>query len=72
MGAYALFMRAGGLASVNALLDPGTLVSMEARRSTIIERTPGYAKAVLDAFEVHSGVLIVINAYGYKYAGERI
>ena len=64
MGAYELFMRAGGLASVNALLDPGTLISMGAKRSTIIERTPGYAKSVLDAFEVHSGVLIVVNAYG--------
>ena len=64
IGAYEVFMRAGGLAPINGILDPGTLISMGARRSTLIERTPGYAKAVLDAFEVTDGVLVVINAYG--------
>lgn len=64
IGAYEMFYRAGGLVPVNAILDPGTLLSMGARRSTIIERTPGYGKAVLDAFEVHDGVLIIVNAYG--------
>lgn len=64
IGAYEMFYRAGGLVPVNAVLDPGTLLSMGARRSTIIERTPGYGKAVLEAFEVNDGVLIVVNAYG--------
>lgn len=64
MGAYELFYRAGGLVPVNAILDPGTLISMGALRSTIIERTPGYGIAVLDAFYVDEGVLIVVNAYG--------
>jgi len=64
MGAYEVFYRAGGLVPVNAILDPGTLVSMGARRSTIIERTPGYGKAVLEAFEVNNGALIIVNAYG--------
>ena len=64
MGAYEIFYRAGGLVPVNAILDPGTLVSMGARRSTIIERTPGYGKAVLEAFEVNNGTLIIVNAYG--------
>ena len=64
IGAYELFYRAGGLVPVNAILDPGTLLSMGARRSTIIERTPGYGVAVLEAFNVNDGVLIVVNAYG--------
>jgi len=64
IGAYELFYRAGGLVPVNAILDPGTLLSMGARRSTIIERTPGYGVAVLEAFGVKDGVLIIVNAYG--------
>lgn len=64
IGAYELFYRAGGLVPVNAILDPGTLLSMGARRSTIIERTPGYGAAVLEAFNVRDGVLIIVNAYG--------
>jgi len=64
IGAYELFYRAGGLVPVNAILDPGTLISMGARRSTIIERTPQYGIAVLEAFGVKEGVLIIVNAYG--------
>lgn len=64
IGAYEMFYRAGGLVPVNAILDPGTLLSMGARRSTIIERTPGYGVAVLEAFDVTNGVLIIVNAYG--------
>lgn len=64
IGAYEMFYRAGGLVPVNAILDPGTLLSMGARRSTIIERTPGYGRAVLEAFGVDDGVLIIVNAYG--------
>ena len=64
IGTYEMFMRAGGLAPVNGILDPGTLVSMGALRSSRIERTPGYAPAVLDAFNVTGGVLMIINAYG--------
>lgn len=64
IGTYELFMRAGSLVPVNGILDPGTLVSMGALRSTRIERTPGYAAAVLDSFDVNNGVLVIINAYG--------
>jgi uncharacterized phosphosugar-binding protein len=64
IGAYEMFYRAGGLVPINAILDPGTLLSMGARRSTIIERTPGYGQAVLEAFEVNDGVLTIVNAYG--------
>jgi len=64
IGAYEMFYRAGGLVPVNAILDPGTLLSMGARRSTLIERTPGYGRAVLEAFDVRDGVLVIVNAYG--------
>lgn len=59
------FWRAGGLASINAILDPGTNLIHGARRSSMIERTPGYAKSVLDAYGVENGdPLIIVNAYG--------
>lgn len=57
--------RAGGLVHVNAILDPGTNVIHGAKRSNIIERTPGYARAVFDAYRLREGdVLIIVNAYG--------
>lgn len=59
------FWRAGGLCAINAILDPGTNLIHGAGRSSIIERTPGYAKSVLDAYGVKSGdPLIIVNAYG--------
>jgi len=64
MGAEEMFYRAGGLVPVNAILDPGTLLAMGARRSTIIERTPGYGVSVLNAYNVDNGVLVIVNAYG--------
>ena len=57
--------RAGGLVHVNAILDPGTNVIHGAKRSNIVERTPGYAKAVFDSYRLTEGdVLIIVNAYG--------
>lgn len=64
MGAFEMFMRAGGLVPVNAILDPGTLVNFGARRSTAIERTPGYGITVLEAYNIVDGILIIVNAYG--------
>ncbi|MBR5542709.1 MAG: SIS domain-containing protein [Oscillospiraceae bacterium] len=57
--------RAGGLVHINAILDPGTNVIHGAKRSNIIERTPGYARAVFDSYRLSEGdVLIIVNAYG--------
>ncbi len=57
--------RAGGLVYVNAILDPGTNLIHGAKRSNIVERTPGYARAVFDSYRLHRGdVLIIVNAYG--------
>jgi len=65
MGAEESFWRAGGLAPVNAMLDAGTNLIHGAKRSCLVERTPGYASAVLDAYGFGSGdVLVIVNAYG--------
>lgn len=57
--------RAGGLVHVNAILDPGTNLIHGAKRSNIVERTPGYAKAVFDAYRLQKDdVLVIVNAYG--------
>lgn len=65
MGAEEVFFRAGGLVPVNAILDEGVMLGHGALRSTAIERTPGYADAVLGYHEVTEGdTLIVVNAYG--------
>jgi uncharacterized phosphosugar-binding protein len=65
MGAEEVFFRAGGLMAVNAILDEGLALGHGALRSMAIERTPGYARAVLDYHEVGAGdTLVIVNAYG--------
>lgn len=65
MGAEEIFYRAGGLVAVNAILDEGVGLMHGAIRSTLIERTPGYAQAVLANQDILAGdVLIVVNSYG--------
>lgn len=64
-----IFFRAGGLMHVSAILDEGTLISSGALRSTAMERTPGYAKIVLDDYGLKEGdLLIIVNAYGINSA----
>jgi uncharacterized phosphosugar-binding protein len=65
LAAEEVLWRAGGLAPVNPLLDAGTNLIHGAKRSNYIERSPGYAKGVLDSYGIQSGdVLIIVNAYG--------
>jgi uncharacterized phosphosugar-binding protein len=65
MAVEEVFWRAGGLAPINAILDAGTNLIHGAKRSNYIERTPGYAKSVLDAYGLYKDeVLIIVNAYG--------
>jgi uncharacterized phosphosugar-binding protein len=65
MSAEEIFFRAGGLVAVNAILDEGVLLAHGALRSNGIERTPGYALAVLEYYGVQpEDVLVVVNAYG--------
>lgn len=65
MAAMEVLWRAGGLAPINAILDPGIALVHGAKHSNIIERTPGYAKSVLDSYDIKEGeVMIIANAYG--------
>lgn len=57
--------RAGGLAPMNPMLDCGTNLMMGAKRSNIVERTPGYGTRVFDMYGCKAGEIIIIcNAYG--------
>ncbi len=64
MLAEEVFYRAGGLVPVNAIFDPGLSVNHGAVKSTLLERLPGYAAAVLGDYEMSSGepFLIVSNS----------
>ena len=65
LAAEEVLWRAGGLAAVNPILDPGTILMFGAKRSNFIERSPGYAQAVLESYGVGTGdVLVIVNAYG--------
>ncbi len=65
MGAEEIFFRAGGLVAVNPMLDPGVMLSYGALRSMAVERTPDYARAVLDEYGLgHGDTLVIVNAYG--------
>ena len=69
IGAEEVFSRAGGLACVRAFIDDGFHLGNGAERSMQIERTPGYARALLRTSELGKGdVLIVVNAYGINSA----
>jgi len=68
MGAEEIFYRAGGLAPINAILDDGISLGGGAIRSTKIERTPGYAKAIFDYHQVEKigDVMIITTAVGFN------
>lgn len=65
LAAEEVLWRAGGLAPVNPILDPGTILMFGAKRSNYVERSPGYGKVVLESYGVTKGdVLVIVNAYG--------
>jgi len=69
IGAEEVFSRAGGLACVVSFLDHGFYLGNGSARSMAIERTPGYAHAILRHPEMAEGdVLIICNAYGINSA----
>jgi uncharacterized phosphosugar-binding protein len=59
-----LFYRAGGLVPVNAILDLPLSVMVNARRSTWLERIPGYAEQLLQDEPLQAGdvVLVISNS----------
>lgn len=63
IGAREMFWRAGGLVPMNPILEPS--LEHGARRATSIERTPGYAQAVLKQYPLEKGdIIIVTNPWG--------
>ncbi|MCE2789018.1 MAG: SIS domain-containing protein [Saprospiraceae bacterium] len=65
MMALELFVRAGGLANVNAMLDSMVMTSEGSRRSAEIERIPGLAKIIWDQHKIDKeDVMIVISNSG--------
>jgi uncharacterized phosphosugar-binding protein len=69
IGAEEVFSRAGGLACIVAFIDDGFYLGHGAARSMRIERTPGYARAILDEVAFDAGdILIIVNAYGINAA----
>ena len=55
-----LFVRAGGLANVNAMLDSTVMTSEGARRSAEIERITGFSKVIWDQHQIAKEDLFVI------------
>lgn len=67
MAAEELLWRAGGLAPINAVLDAGINLVHGAKRSNVVERCEGYAKAIFDSYKIGlkpGEVIIIVNAYG--------
>ena len=60
-----LFVRAGGLANVNAMLDSIVMTSEGARRSAEIERIEGISNIIWDRHKIHAkDVMIIISNSG--------
>lgn len=55
-----VFFRAGGLAPVNAILEPSLMLHAGALKSTAIEKIPQYAAILLEYHDVRSGDLLII------------
>ncbi len=55
-----LFVRAGGLANVNAMLDSIVMTAEGSRRSAEIERIPGLAKIIWDQHKISSDDIIFV------------
>lgn len=60
-----LFGRAGGLANVNAMLDPDVLTSNGARRSAALEQLSGIADIIYGKYTIQEGdIMIIISNSG--------
>ncbi|WP_171009390.1 SIS domain-containing protein [Sphingomonas sp. 2SG] len=54
------FYRAGGVAAVQAMLDPDLMLHVSATRSSSLEREPGRAEALLANYPVAAGDVVVV------------
>lgn len=65
MMAMEIFYRAGGLVRVYPILDLSLSGMSGATKSTLLERTPGYAKVLLNSVRIYpNSVLIVVSNSG--------
>ena len=69
LGAMEMFVRAGGLMHVTAMLNQETMLGGGALKSMQVERLPGYGSIVVNDYGIGEGdLLIVVNAYGINAA----
>ena len=60
-----MYTRAGGLAFIKAILPPELMLHEMVNKSTNLERLPGYAKALLDLYEVtDKDVFLIVSNSG--------
>lgn len=60
-----MFVRAGGLAPVNAMLDDTIITNFGARKGSEMERLPGLAKIIWDQYSINKGdIMIIISNSG--------
>ena len=65
MVAEELYVRAGGLTFVKAILMPELMLHQMFHKSTNLERLPGYAKAILDLYPIdEKDVFLIISNSG--------
>ncbi|MFA4640069.1 SIS domain-containing protein [Pyrococcus kukulkanii] len=65
MAGEELFYRAGGLASVNPILDSDINISHGAQKSTAMEKIPGYARVLLESAGIRENdALLVVSTSG--------
>jgi len=67
MAAEELLWRAGGLAALNPILDPGINLVHGAKRTNVVERFEGYAATIFASYhlgETPGEVILIANAYG--------
>lgn len=57
-----LFCRAGGLANVNAMLDPDALTNFGARRSGALEKVEGLADVIFNQYKIEKGDIMIITS----------
>jgi len=55
-----VFYRAGSLVAVNAMLDNGVSVRFGGKKSSQMERLEGYAKTIIENYDVRPGEVIIV------------
>ena len=55
-----LYGRAGGLADVRAILEPGLMLHEGLQKSSLLERLPGLAEVLLEINQLESGDVVLI------------